>query len=305
MFTFTAHEGPVTSVAFAGPTGLLLSTGVDGHMRLWNPLTGEEYLARSCAYPASTPELSALLRVVADASGQFAAVGLRSRGVEFVDLGSGSDSGSFNVVSLLELTGSPDGRSLFVLGRREPHAAPSGLMVAPDTKVWQIRYPDGRVLASAQSPGWRDTGLLVAPDESEVVVGGARLAWPSGERAGLGLVVGGPVHGPRVVSHDKDKLFAPAGSRLGVWSYQIGVARHRLKGHIARITALVLTPDGRYLWTASADATMKCWDVETYRVEKTYRFPGGPLSCLAVSPDGNLGAAGCSHKGTITVWDLS
>jgi WD40 repeat protein len=292
MFTFTAHEGPVTSVAFAGPTGLL-STGVDGHVRLWNPMTGEKLLDYPSAEPALTPAASRLLGVVTNASGRFAAVGLQMVGVGFFDLDSGREVGWLRLSSLADFVPSPDGRSVFVLG------------VRGSAYLWQIGFVDAQEVARMKLGGRCDGRLAVAPDGSEVLVGGRKFLWPAGVLHKSNLTVSAPVNIPRVITHDKDKLFAPAGSRLGVWSYQIGVARQRLKGHIAPITALVQTPDGRHLWTASADATVKCWDVDTYRVEKTYRFPGGPLSCIAVSPDGNLGATGCGHKGTITVWDLS
>lgn len=297
MFTFTAHEGPVTSVAFAGPTGLLLSTGVDGCVRLWNPVTREELLAVSAADPAAGAEASGLLCAAADHSGRFAAVGLRTRGVEFLDLDSGREAGRFALTQMLDLTPAPDGHSLFVLG--------GGMRTLWRTYVCQITYPDGRELARTKGGGGGGSRVAVTQDGSEVLVGGRRFLWPSGVAHELPLQTTGRINAPRVISHDKDKLFAPVGSRLGVWSYLTGVARQRLKGHVAPITALVLTPDGRKLWTASADATVKRWDVDTYASETTYRFPAGPLSCLAVSPDGSLAAAGCSHKGTVTVWDLS
>lgn len=295
MFTFTAHEGPVTSVAFAGSTGMLLSTGVDGHVKLWNPMTAEELFRLPLAEPTAVAGSSDLFGVLADSTGRTAAVGLRTRGVRFLDLDSGRESGRFRLSRLEDLVAAPGDQSVFALGWG----------TLGSTHVWQVRFADQQEVARLKLGGRCEGRLAVAPDGSEVLVGSRRFLWPAGVPHKSNLTVGAPVNIPRVISYDKDKLFAPAGSRLGVWSYELGVARHRLKGHIARITALVLTPDGRYLWTASADATVKCWDVETYRVEKTYRFPGGPLSCLAVSPDGNLGAAGCSHKGTITVWDLS
>jgi WD40 repeat protein len=309
MFTFSAHVGPVTSVAFAGSAGTLLSTGVDGHVKLWNPLTGENLLDLPAAEPALDTGSAGLLGALADSTGRFAAVGLRSRGVEFIDLESGRDTGWLDLGRLADVVPSPDCQTVFVLGRWD-RAAPTRTRLSRPAEVgsvyvWQVGFPDGHEIARARHAGRAEGRVTVAPDASEVLAGSVRYKWPRGTRAGLDLCIGGPANFPRAASHDKDKLFAPSGSRLGVWSYQIGVARHRLKGHVAPITALVVTPDGRKLWTASLDATVRRWDVDTYAMETTYRFPGGPLSCVAVSPDGNLGAAGCAHKGTVTVWDLN
>jgi WD40 repeat protein len=80
--------------------------------------------------------------------------------------------------------------------------------------------------------------------------------------------------------------------------------RQRLKGHVAPITALASTPNGRRVWTASADATVRQWDAETYQCEKWYRLPIGPLGCIAVSPDGLTAAAGSAGNGSVAMWDL-
>src|SRR5262245_60154338 len=118
MFTFTAHEGPVTSVAFAGPTGMLLSTGIDGSVKLWNPMTGENLLHLAPTDPAPSATASDFRGVFASATGQFAAVTLHSCGVEFINLDTGRESGQFLMAQLFDAVASPDGHSLFVVGRR-------------------------------------------------------------------------------------------------------------------------------------------------------------------------------------------
>jgi len=174
----------------------------------------------------------------------------------------------------------------------------------PSLSVNQLRFPDGRRIAYSQSDvsSYNLGGLAVRPDGGEVVTGTHRFAWPAGTLTGSQLAR--RPQGPLAVSSDGDKLFSAAGSRLVVWGLQVGVIRRKIKGHVAPITGLTSTPDGRKLWSASLDATVRQWDVDTYRCETCYGLKIGPLGCVAVSPDGLTAAAGSRHTGNIAVWDL-
>ncbi|MDY3561291.1 hypothetical protein R5W23_002568 [Gemmata sp. JC673] len=105
-------------------------------------------------------------------------------------------------------------------------------------------------------------------------------------------------------SADNRHLFALVGGKIVVYGLPGGLYRTKLKGHTGRITAMALTPDGSRLWTASRDATVKCWDTHALTLDRTYTFQTGGLDCLAVSPDGNVAAVGSGQKETITLWDL-
>jgi WD40 repeat protein len=105
-------------------------------------------------------------------------------------------------------------------------------------------------------------------------------------------------------SADNSHLFASVGWKIAVYSLPSGLFKMNLDGHCGQITAMVLSPDGHRLWTASRDATVKCWDTHSLTLDRTFTFQTGGLDCLAVSPDGNVAAVGSGQKGTITVWDL-
>jgi WD40 repeat protein len=67
-------------------------------------------------------------------------------------------------------------------------------------------------------------------------------------------------------------------------------------GHTATVRAVALSPDGRRVITASRDATVRVWDVQTGETLRTFRFPLGPghegiVQALALSADGRWLAA--------------
>lgn len=70
----------------------------------------------------------------------------------------------------------------------------------------------------------------------------------------------------------------------------------------ATLTAIAADVDGRCLFTASGSKVTR-WDVTYWKPADTYDWQIGPITCLAVSPDGLLAAAG-SSTGKVAVWDV-
>lgn len=290
MFTWEAHSRAVTSLAFL-PDGGLLTTGVEGIVKHWDVVTASEQNSWKLAEPAQTAAESDLLRVIADAIGRYAVVGLRSSGLQFIDLSTGSVRGEFRMIRLDGITPSPLGETVFCSGARS----------ARESRVWELRIADGSTAARSDARNVASTGLAVSPDARQVISGRRRFSWPDGKVSGPETLATGNLF---AVSPDGDKLFGVNGTRLMVWGLQTGAVRQKLKGHLGSITGLTATPDGRKLWTASADATVRQWDVETYNCEKCYGLKIGPLGCVAVSADGLTAAAGSAHNGHVAVWDL-
>jgi WD40 repeat protein len=76
-----------------------------------------------------------------------------------------------------------------------------------------------------------------------------------------------------------------------------------LVGHTNRVRACAVTPDGRRVVSASADETLKVWDLETGHLLATLEGHAYGVWACAVTPDGGrVVSASADH--TLKVWDL-
>jgi WD40 repeat protein len=76
-----------------------------------------------------------------------------------------------------------------------------------------------------------------------------------------------------------------------------------LEGHTEPVYAAAFTPDGKWLVTAGFDATVRLWDVEAGKLERTLTGHTGLVLAVAVSRDGSRIASGGLDR-TIKLWDL-
>jgi WD40 repeat protein len=75
-------------------------------------------------------------------------------------------------------------------------------------------------------------------------------------------------------------------------------------GHGANISALAFSPDGKYLVSASEDATLKLWDPNSGAEIRTLRGHSNIVTALAVNADGSeIASASLDH--TLRVWNAA
>ncbi|OAA68647.1 WD repeat protein [Niveomyces insectorum RCEF 264] len=75
-----------------------------------------------------------------------------------------------------------------------------------------------------------------------------------------------------------------------------------MRGHEGPVSQVRISPDGRWIASASADATARIWDAATGAHITTLVGHVAGLSCLAWSPDSNTLATGSDDK-SIRLWD--
>ena len=77
-----------------------------------------------------------------------------------------------------------------------------------------------------------------------------------------------------------------------LWEIPSGNLKATLKGHVACVTGVAFSPDGKTLATGSYDRKVKLWNIATQQEVATLEpLPGSCLS-LRFSPDGRTLAAG-------------
>lgn len=76
-----------------------------------------------------------------------------------------------------------------------------------------------------------------------------------------------------------------------------------LNGHKDTVWAVVFSPDGKTLVSASGDRTIRLWSVAALQYVTTNEGHTGPVRSVSFSPDGNT-LASASEDGTVRLWNV-
>jgi WD40 repeat protein len=83
---------------------------------------------------------------------------------------------------------------------------------------------------------------------------------------------------------------------------QIAIAK-TLTGHESFVNDLAISPDGQHIISASADRTLKIWDILTGKLLRTLTGHTSFINHLVLSPDGQWLVSASADK-TIKIWDI-
>src|SRR5437660_886607 len=78
--------------------------------------------------------------------------------------------------------------------------------------------------------------------------------------------------------------------------------RYTLQGHTKAVVCVTFSPDGKTLATASADQTVKLWDMPPGQERTTLKGYAGFAGGVSFSPDGTMLASAC-HNSTLKLWE--
>jgi WD40 repeat protein len=342
--TLRGHGDQVTGVTFSPDGRNLVTSGLDGALRVWDwhaergvrttsrVLYGNSALAWSPVFSADSSRVAAM-----GADGVVSvwdwARDLDGR-TEPVQLKHGESQLYWRVRIAL----GPDGRR--VASGSEDGAVRLWDLATGSTQPMLLRghsgwvygvafSPDGRSLASGGEDGTVRVWDLAGGGEPVVLRGHhtsvESVAWsPDGTR----LVTAGTdgtirVWDPKGVadavvlgSHDAAAYgvaysadgHSIASTGIGgvvrVWNAQHLASPAVLRGHRGLVWSAAFSPDGRSVASVGDDGTAKVWDVDEVEDTTVLRGHEGAVLTVAPSPDGRR-VASSGDDGTIRVWDLT
>ena len=179
--------------------------------------------------------------------------------------------------------------------------------------LWDPRWMQAKLKATDANALIADCEYLKPSAEAELLQGALRLSAhvlsaDAGQFASqmVGRLL--PRQGSPAVRRFSEEAAATAPA---LWLRPLHPALHppgtgllrTLEGHSAGVTGVAMTPDGKRAVSASADKTLKVWDLETGVALLTVEGHSGRVNGVAVTPDGK-GLVSASTDRTLRVWDL-
>ncbi len=322
------HEQGAVAVDFSPDGRSLVTSSMDGTLRLWDPdLTHQPVVLRGHQNEVLAVAVSPDGRLVASAAGDrlvkiwdpakrqaLATLEGHEAPVYAIDfspdgrhLVSGGGDHSIRIWDVAEA------QELTALGGHK--GAVTSVSYAPDGKRILSVSRDSTVKAWAIDSGqllWQETleapltSAAVSPNGSLVAVGtsdkyvhlldvetGARIRSLDGHTDAVGCVAFSP-DGNTVISGSGDAL-------VSVWDVATGRQRSSLRGHQSAIRALTYSGNGERIVSASFDGTLKVWDAGTGALALTLHGHDKSVNAVAFSPDGAQIVSASDDK-TVRIW---
>ena len=285
MRTFEAHTGGVSHVAFAKGEALLVTSGSDGRLRVWD---GETFEAKRSIDLPEGPAFSLAVR------GVQALVGQENGRIGLWNLNLGMRLKAFKRNEAAVTTLAFAGQTRFLAGASDWTVS-----------LWDMAQP--AVALHTFAGHQRDVLTVAFQDQAGLIASGSadrtvRL-W---EAKSLSLVTRYPKQRDFVtaVAFSPDGELMLIGTLDGEISLYATAGRQRLlryRGHEGRVTSLRFVGGGRQFISASADGTIRLWDREQRSERQTFGAAGAAVRAVALGAGGRVIVAG-KADGTVQVW---
>jgi len=176
-------------------------------------------------------------------------------------------------------------------GTTAVQVAPEGARVLTSNGGGMVAYSD-LVKGTAGRPFEKVHGsvnvMALSPDGKHALLGGRNLGlWDgtAGREVRKLDAHAGAVTALAVSPDGRWGLSGGGDKMVRLWDLGDGT-HYLLDGHTGAVTGVAFTPDGKLALTTGADRALRVWDLEIRRERRPTVEAPGPLTCLAVAPDG-------------------
>ncbi len=278
------HAGRIYSAAISFDGTQFVSTGDDGHLRLWN-LHGWHPLADIAGKEIALSQKGAILITASEVEG-----------VHRWNLDSGTDAqiplsekGEWDTVAV-----SPDGE-LLAVGNDRGEIVLWNILEA--TEVWRWKAKEScEIQRLVFSPDKKAMAVTLFPHDNTV-----RLfdVGTGTQRASLRATISEAT----AFSPDGRWLAAGSSSEVAIYDVVSGQLIKSLASHADTITGLVFDPQGHWLASVGSDRKLVVWDLETGLERFAMVAHAGRARAIAVSPTGRTIATG-GADGILRLWSV-
>ncbi len=257
LHTLRGHVSAITSVAFSHDGSTLASGSLDGTVKLWNTTTFQERLTINS--PSATPwkwdgkplriSLPKIDAVAFHPRHDFIATSNINEGIQFWDGTSGAE--------MIAMSG---------------HAAFTPIAFSSD----------GRLLATCDDHAGYN--LFDTVTAAQIYPPPGKLAF--GRLGGTGLMLPSSAPRLRAITFDASgtRLIGGSGNgRILCWDAKTGKQLNQVKAHQI-LTAIALSPDGKYLASSGWDGTIKLWNAVTLQLISILTGHSKEIGAIAFSP---------------------